>query len=163
MPKIKEGSKEKVEARIQQAIKHYQKSDKPSLRLSAEKYGIAYSTLRGRLKGRQARETGHQHRQVLSEYEERSVVRWCEKLDEWGHPARLAVVKGMAEAIVARRVKERELGKNWMSRFLRRHPGLATKLGTRLDRQRVLASDPVVLKDYFKKVWKGAITEDAYY
>jgi len=137
--------------------------DKPSLRFSAEKYGIAYSILRGRLKGTQPRETGHPHGQVLSEYEERSLVHWCEKLDEWGHPDRLAVVKGMAEAIVARLVKERELGKNWISRFLRRHRGLATKLGTRLDRQSVLPSDPVVLKDYFKKVSKGAITEDAYY
>lgn len=154
MPRIQEGSKGEVEARIQQAIQHYQNSKKPSLRSSAEKYGIAYSTLRGRLQGRQARETGHLHRQVLSEYEEKSIVNWCGKLDEWGHPARLAVVKGMAEAVIARREKERILGKNWMSRFLRRHPELATKLGTRLDRQRARASDPVVLKDYFKKVFK---------
>ena len=115
MPRNKEGSKGEVEARIQQAIQHYQNSKKASLRSSAEEYGIAYSTLQGRLKGRQARETGHRHRQVLSEYEENSIVNWCEKLDEWGHPARLAVVKGMAEAVIARREKERTLGKNWMS------------------------------------------------
>ncbi|KAG0131843.1 hypothetical protein HOY82DRAFT_473125, partial [Tuber indicum] len=94
-----------VEERIKQAIQHYQNSDKPSLRLSAEKFGIAYSTLLGRLQGRQGRAKGHQKRQVLSEYEEMSIVRWCDRLDEWGHPARLAVVKGMAEAIVARLVK----------------------------------------------------------
>ena len=152
MPRMKEGRKEEVERWIQQAIQHYQSSDKPSLRWSAEKFGIAYSTLRGRLKGRQERGKGHQRRQVLSEYEEKSIVRWCERLDEWGDPARLAVVKGMAEALVARRVKDRALGKNWMTRFLRRHPGLAVKLGTRLDRQRALASDPVLLKDYFTKV-----------
>ena len=152
MPRMKEGSKDEVEGRIQQAIQHYQTSEKPSLRLSAEKFGIAYSTLRGRLQGRQARATRLQRRQALSEYEEKSIVRWCERLDEWGHPARLAVVKGMAEAMVARRVKDRSLGKNWVTRFLRRHPGLAVKLGTRLDRQRVFASDPVLLKDYFSKV-----------
>ena len=90
---------------------------------------------------------------MLSEYEEKSIVRWCERLDEWGHPACLAVVKGMAEAMVARRVKDRTLGKNWVIRFLRRHHGLATRLGTQLDRQRALASDPVLLKDYFNKVW----------
>ena len=58
----------------------------------------------------------------------------------------------MAQAIVACRLKDRTLGKQWMKRFLQCHRGLATKLGTRIDRQRALASDPVVLKDYFKKV-----------
>ena len=49
MPKIKEGSKDQVQARIQQAILHNQNSDKLSLRLFAEKYGIAYSILHGSL------------------------------------------------------------------------------------------------------------------
>jgi len=149
---MKEGRKEQVEGRIQQAIQHYKTSDKPSLRLSAEKFGITYSTLRGRLTGRQAQATRLVRRQALSEYNEKSIVRWCETLDEWGHPARKSVVKGIAEAIVACRVKGRTFGKNWVTRFLRRHPGLAVKLGTRLDHQRVFASDPVLLKDYFSKV-----------
>ena len=90
--------------------------------------------------------------QVLSEYEEKSVVRWCGRLDEWGHPARLAVVKSMAEAIIARREKDRSLGKHWITRFLSRHPDLAARLSSRLDRQRALASNPSVIKDYFNKV-----------
>ena len=77
---------------------------------------------------------------------------WCERLDEWGHPAHLTVVKGMAQAMVARRLKDRILGKHWMERFLWRHPCLVTRLGTRLDGQRALAGDPVVLKDDFNKV-----------
>lgn len=152
MPLIKERKKDEGEARIQEAIKHYRESDESSIRASGEKFGIAYSTLRGRLKGRQTRVTGHLRMQVLTEYEESSLVRWCERLDEWGHPARLGVVKSMAEAIVARRVNNRPLGRNWITRFLNRHPHLAVKLSTRLDRQRALASDPVVLKDYFAKV-----------
>ena len=152
MPRMKEGSKDEVEGRIQQVIRHYQTSDKPSLRLSAEKFGIAYSTLRGQLHGRQARATRLQRQQVLSEYEEKSIVCWCERLDEWGHPDHLSVVKRRAEAIVACRVKDRALAKNWVTRFLWRHPRLAVKLATRLDRQRVFASDPVLFKDYFSKV-----------
>jgi len=107
MSQIKEGSKGEVEARIQQSIQHYQNSKKPLLRLSAEKCSISYSTLQGRLQGRQALESGHSYQQVLSEYEEKTIVHWCEKLDEWGHPARLAVVNGMAEAIIAGLVKDR--------------------------------------------------------
>jgi len=68
------------------------------------------------------------------------------------------VGKGIAETIVARRVKDRTLGKNWVTRFLWRHPGLAVKLVTRLDHQRVFASDLVLLKDYFSKVLLILIT-----
>ena len=53
----------------------------------------------------------------MSEYEEKSIVRWCERLDEWRHTAQMSVVQGMAEVIVARRVKDRTLGKNWVTRF----------------------------------------------
>ena len=152
MPRIKERKLDEAEERLQAAIKHYQESEDPSIRCSAEKFAVAYSTLRVRLKGRQSRVMGHLGMQVLTEYEEGSLIRWCEGLDEWGHPARLAIVRSMAEAIVARRVNDRPLGKNWIVRFLNRHPHLAAELSTRLDRQRALASDPVVLKDYFTKV-----------
>ena len=64
----------------------------------------------------------------------------------------MALVKGMAEAFVARRIKDRALGKNWITHSLSQHPNLATKVSTHLDRQRALANDPVVFKDYFNKV-----------
>ncbi|PWW79435.1 hypothetical protein C7212DRAFT_32269, partial [Tuber magnatum] len=95
--------KSEAEASLQKAINHYHHSDEPSIHASAEKYGVAYSTLRGRLKGRVSREVDHHKMQVLTEYKENSIVRSCERLDEWGHPARMALVKSMAEAIVARR------------------------------------------------------------
>jgi len=152
MPLIKQRKKDEGELRLQEALKHYQHSQEPSLRASAEKYGVAYSTLRGRLRGRKTWGAGHRKMQMLSEYKERSVARWCERLDEWGHPARLAVVKSMAEAIVARREKNWSLGKHWITRFLHRHPALAAKLSSRLDRQRALASNPLVIMDYFNKV-----------
>ena len=53
---------------------------------------------------------------------------------------------------MAWRIKDRKLVKNRITRFLNRHPSLATKLSSRLDHQRALASDPVALKDNFTKV-----------
>jgi len=52
----------------------------------------------------------HLKLQVLSEYEAESVAKWCKRLDEWGHPARWAVVKSMAEAIVSQQKKNQVLG-----------------------------------------------------
>ncbi|PWW71744.1 hypothetical protein C7212DRAFT_231862 [Tuber magnatum] len=110
MPVIKERKKSEVPASLQKVINYYCYSDEPSIRASAEKYGVAYSTLRGRLKGRVFREVGHHKMQVLTEYEENSIVRWCEWLDEWRHPAWMALVKSMAEAIVARQIKDYSWG-----------------------------------------------------
>jgi len=152
MPPIKKLPKDEKEALLQAAVKFYQETSEASIKGTAEKYGIAYSTLRGRLKGAVSRVSGHARMQVLTPYEENSVVRWCERLDEWGHPAKMSLVKEMAQAIVSRRLNHHILGKHWMSRFLSRHPQLSAKLSTRIDRQRALASDPRVLKDYFNKV-----------
>ncbi|KAG0135439.1 hypothetical protein HOY82DRAFT_479895 [Tuber indicum] len=82
MSLIKQRKKDEGELRLQEALKHYQHSQEPSIRSSAEMYGVAYSTLRGRLKGRQSRVSGQLKTQVLSQNEERSIVRWCERLDE---------------------------------------------------------------------------------
>jgi len=43
---------------------------------------------------------GRRRLQALTEYEEKAIVRWCAKVDEWGHPATLSMVKGMAQAMV---------------------------------------------------------------
>ena len=44
------------------------------------------------------------------------------------------------------------LGKNWIQRFQKRHPDLALKLSTQLERQRAYAKDPKLLQDYFGKL-----------
>jgi len=45
MPVIKGRKKSKAEATLQKAIDHYWHSDAPSIRASADKHGVAYSTL----------------------------------------------------------------------------------------------------------------------
>ena len=50
--------------------------------------------------------------QALTEAEEKAIVSECSKLDEWGHPPRLALLKLMAQEIVQRRDKEQQIGKH---------------------------------------------------
>ena len=75
MPAIKERKPDEAELRLQEAIRHYQRSNEISIHSTAEKFGVVYSTLRGRLKGRQTRVSGDLKMQVLPEFEEKSVVR----------------------------------------------------------------------------------------
>jgi hypothetical protein len=48
--------------------------------------------------------------------------------------------------------KRRQPGKHWISRFLNRHPILACKIASRIDRQRAQADDPKVLAEFFQLV-----------
>ena len=63
----------------------------------------------------------------------------------------------MANALAQQRAEEEGnpelgfLGKNWITRFLDRHPDLASKFSSQIDRQRAFASNPVTLRDYFNK------------
>jgi len=152
MPRLNERQHNAKEANLQEALEFYQHCDQPSIKGTAVRFGVPYSTLRGRIGGVQDRVTGHRAMQVLTVFEEKSMVRWCEKLDEWGHPPRLDLVKSMAQALVSRRTKEHTLGQHWLTRFLNRNPTLASKLSSRLDRQRARADDPQVIKNYFQKV-----------
>lgn len=86
MPRSNQSRKAEKERNIQSAINHYKTSNEASIRASAERFGVAYSTLLGRLTGVQDRVGGHRGLQALTEYEEKSIVRWCGRLDEWGIP-----------------------------------------------------------------------------
>src|SRR5437588_7169896 len=104
MGRLKQRKKDEREIRIQDAIQHYNVSVEPCIRQSAESFGIAYSTLRGRLGRVQQRGVGHRGLQVLTEYEETAIVEWVERMDEWGHPPRLDIVKAIAQSLVRGRI-----------------------------------------------------------
>ena len=122
------------------------------MRAMAEKYGVPYSTLRDRLNGAQDRQSSRGPMQLFTKQEEKAMVRWCNHLDDWGFPPKLTLVKQMAAGLIQKRAGEQKLGKHWLKRFLDRNPELASRFSSRLDRQRALASNPAVLRDYSSKV-----------
>jgi len=153
MPRLNERQPDQKEANIQKALKSYQDSNRPSICATAAQYVILYSTFRGRIAGVQDQVGGHHAMQVLTKYEEKLMVQWCEKLDEWGYLPCLEVVMSMAQALLRRRVNTHILGKHWLTRFLNPNPRLASKLSSsHLDHQRARADDPRVIKYSFQKV-----------
>ena len=46
------------------------------------------------------------------------------------------------------------IGKNWITRFLNRHPILSIKFASRIDRQRAYAGNPRIINDHFTKLGK---------
>jgi hypothetical protein len=124
----------------------------PSIRAAASTYGIPYGTLRDRLRKAQPRSAAHEKEQLLTLEEEKSIVRFCETLDNLGHPLQAKMVKAFVMSLLPPH-RRRQLGKHWMTCFLNRHPAVTAKFSQRLDRQRANANDPAILKDFFRKVY----------
>ena len=124
----------------------------PFICSAVKTYGVPYGTLRDRLQGARPRADAHSQEQILSVEEEKAIVRLCVTLDDWGHPLRGSLVKAFAMSLLPH-TRRRQLGNHWLTRFLNRNPAIVSKFSQRLDRQRANASDPVILKDYFRKVF----------
>jgi len=137
---------------IREAKHAYRSGLEPSIRAAASTYGIPYGTLRDRLRGAQPRSAAHEKEQLLTLEEEKSIVRFCETLDDLGHPLQAKMVKAFAMSLLPPH-RRLQLGKHWMTRFLNRHPAVTAKFSQRLDRQRANANDPAILKDFFRKVY----------
>jgi len=82
MTLMKERKCDNKEANLPEAIKHYKHSEKPYIHATAEKFAISFSTLQNHLSGTETQVQGHVKLQVLTEYQERAIVWWCELLDE---------------------------------------------------------------------------------
>jgi len=143
------------EERLQGAIRAIKSGEEPNVPAASEAFDVKRRTLYRRLAGTTVdRATAHEEQQRLTLPEEKAIVKWCFTQDDLGFPPRLDMVKDMAIKLESKRTGKTPLalGKNWISRFLKRHPDLALKLSTRLERQRAYANDPEVLRDYFAKL-----------
>ena len=83
--------------------------------------------------------------------EEKILVKKIEDMDRRGFPLRVSMVREMATKIIQQRegIVQVTLGKNWVSRLLEWYPHLASKFSTQVKKQRILNSDPKVLKHAF--------------
>ena len=70
-------------------------------------------------------------------------------MEESGFPPRLDHFK---EAVKVLKGPDANIGENWTSRYLTRHPELVTKFSSQFDKKRIQANDPVIVQDHFKKL-----------
>ena len=101
---------------------------------------------------------------------EKAIEKWILKLDDYGFSPRIDILMGLVKHLAKderhRQVQvrtavqgknppqENNIGKNWITRFLNRHPMLAAKFASRIDRQRVYASNPRIINEHFRKLGK---------
>jgi len=115
--------------RLQKAIDAFQRGEYPSFRSCSRAFSVCRETLRNRISGRPSRTQAHEPMQILSDSEEKTLIRWITHLTSTGFPASPALVRDMAEEIRRNRFQLsrtpptylRPLGKNWLDRFRTRH------------------------------------------
>jgi hypothetical protein len=88
-----------TEVDIQAAISAIKNREYTSIRQDATAFKVPYSTLRGRMSGRNSRAVAHETEQLLSTAEESTLSRWITRLTRTGFPAPSALVMKMAEEI----------------------------------------------------------------
>jgi len=127
------------EARMQRAIAEYTKkqetSGTASIRTIAREFNVPRSTLHDRLGGKSARNQAHEESMHLTKVEEMELVHWITKLTQRGYAPRHRTIRELAEIIRNERtrgindddiqlVNYDPIGKDWVVRFLSRHPVL---------------------------------------
>jgi len=117
------------EERVRAALLQRWEEGSPWAILTLE-YGIAGSTLNDRWKKERERPVAHSDQQKLPPMGEKALERWCQQLDDWRFPLKMDMLREMTNVLARQRAEQEGdskfaiLGKNWITRFLDRHPQL---------------------------------------
>ena len=161
-----------IEGRIALALQAYQQGQISSLRAAARAYDVPYTSLYRRNQGTTSRLVSVSSNRKLTQTEESALIKWILSLDTRGIPPTQVLVHQMAELLLAERVqnasiKQTTLGKNWVYRFITRHPEIKSRYSRKYDYKRAKCEDPEVIRAWFRLVQNtvakyGILDEDIY-
>jgi hypothetical protein len=154
------------EARINPALQAIKKPQELSVRRAAVVYKVSEATLRRRRAGTRSTRDTHPKSSALTKAEERTLVQYIKKLNAQGLAPTLRWVDDMANQLRAAR-DAGPVGLRWASNFVKREPGVKSRMTRQRDRQRVLCSDQGVIRPWFNLVQNvkakyGIQDEDTY-
>jgi hypothetical protein len=133
-----------------------------SARRAAFLYDVPRTTLRRRVQRIPTIQAFNAQKRKLSLSEEESLVQWILALARRGFPAHIIDVRRMGDVLLAARGQNPPpppLGKNWVSRWIKRQSQLQTKWNRKFHSQRARCEDPVKIGAWFKLVQE---TREAY-
>ena len=161
-------SRDETRERLNHAIQLYEQAEGSlSITQAAKLCAVSKATLYRRINGRRDQVSYGISQRKLTPEEEDSIKGWVLEIQSWGFPPRVAQLREMAEELLRAKGDYKELGKNWVSGFLGRHPTLQAKYSRTLDQDRFLAQNRDIIQDWFNlyrsiKAEYGIIDEDTY-
>ena len=138
------------DARIELAIAHLKRQEKPNIMGTAREYGLVESTLRRRFKGQiMSRQAANSiHRQNLTLVQEEVLIGQINRLTDRGLPPTSRIVKNLAEEMIGHPV-----GKNWTGQFVKRYPDRLHSVYLRnIDKERTNAEYAPMFKQFYDLV-----------
>jgi hypothetical protein len=128
-----------------------------SIKAAATMYAVDRRTLGRRLDDRsRSRAQVAAEQQLLSATQERLLVQWILYEEARGLPPTRAGLHNMVTFLVRFTNQAQHVGKNWVDRFLTRHPEVCSKVGTKLDIARYEGTQLDVISTWFQRL-KGVV------
>ena len=143
-----------LEDRLQAAIATKKQDPNTSIRVLAESFGVSNTTLQNRLKGCPTpRKVAHQSQQLLFHLEKKVIFELIEDNDYRDIPLRPRHVLQMVFEMLKAKGGVADIGKGWVDHIVNKHPGIQTKVGKSIDKQRALAKDVAILKKHLERFY----------
>lgn len=120
------------------------------VRSASNTFGVSRSTMQRRLRGKRSRAEFCKSRQLLSEEEETSILRFVDQFTLLGFPPRLSTIREKVMLLLKNRGVDHILGENWTGKFLNRHPEFKLKFPRHLDQDRHFNSNAEVFANWFE-------------
>ncbi|PNP53918.1 hypothetical protein FNYG_15664 [Fusarium nygamai] len=116
---------------------------------ASDKYKVPQPVLLKRPSGHKSRkESTHPHQRVSASQED-YVVRWLLRQESLGYALTHNQLQSFVKALLRQQGDNKPLGKNWATRFIKRHSKLPTKLGKRQEAARFNGFTPKAVNWYF--------------
>ena len=152
-----------IDALVTEAVFGVQSGLYKSSYEAAKVLGISKDTVTRRANGGLTRSQARQQQQKLSYAQERTLLKWIKDLTISGYSPGHRLLKEIAEELRTRRTynlddpslhalqlpPQYNLGRDWVPRFIKRHPHLAVVIGRRIDSVRMDGATKPVLEAWF--------------
>ena len=134
------------------AIRLVHRGQFTSIRQVSRATGVARSTVQDRRAGRQPRGQEEVKHARLSRYQEEVLAKYIQNIQLQYAPVNRQQLYVVTEMLAQLNEPNARLGKNWLSRFLDRHPDLKTARNRGLDSKRITAAIPSQIEGWFAHV-----------
>lgn len=153
----------RYEADIQDAIQSLKDGSFSSVRAAAYHFKVSRDTLRRRMAGGNSRAQAREINQILSNAEEKTLVRWITRYTRAGSPMTPSLLKELAELIRRQRVRRVSgneavvnttppIGHEWLYRFRNRHPTVQGIYARQMQNARFNGASYEVIECWFNAV-----------
>ena len=116
---------------------------------AAQRRGVPRTTLIDRLNGQTAVKEQIQPGQRLSKNQEDKLAFWILRQESLGYAPSRRQIRACVMGLLNQQGDQRELGRNWVARFIERCPDLKTKIGRRQEAKRFDSFTPKAVHWYF--------------